>query len=989
MKKNKLITGSNEVENKNVLDKIISWTILVLLSCVFFYIVSKHGGNYFATADEEVVAGFYLVPCLLIGGLYGYYVSAIVFMIAFGISLYFQMDEAYTMIIYMAAMMCFSLTGQYYWFKTKLLTFLTCTITLASITINEFFCFAVLDKLSFGSLSLSDVNLFTYKEVIAIYGTGLFLYICYNHFPDRLKYLFPISYVYTETYRNNHELQHKHRKTKISVKITTVIILIELIMGLSVALFMMVLFPDIKHFFIQRHETTMDIIHTEKMIDSDFEKQLEKIDFMIDGPMIAFDLKMVLLLLCIGVPIAAISNFFTKMYICTPIGLMSSFMEKYATASDDNKILYGHKVDDIQVNTKDEIQVMYNALNDMVYEMEAFIQRQEEKAQIEADLEIAKKSNEAKSNFLSNMSHEIRTPINAILGMNEMILRESTDKQVTEYAANVKSAGNSLLSLVNDILDFSKIEAGKMDILPVQYNLGSLLNDLVNMVSAKAQEKGLELEIEVDKNMPANLIGDEIRLKQVVTNILTNSVKYTEQGRVILSVYYENYNDKNIILHFEISDTGIGIKEEDLQRLYSPFERIEEIRNRTIEGTGLGMSIVKKLLAMMDTRLEVESKYGLGSIFSFGVKQQVVSWEPIGDFKEKYREYIDSVEAYHESFQAPQAEILVVDDTQMNLTVIKSLLKQTKIQITTAESGKETLGIVSKKHFDVIFLDHRMPEMDGIETFEAMKVMPDNLNKDVPVIALTANAISGAREEYIKHGFSDYISKPVNGLQLEKMLLHYLPAEKILSVSIINGEDDYKSDFSMAVPEDSRLNNLKEVDVQAGINNCGDIETYEQVVTDFYNSIDRNADAIERYLNEKDVRNYTVLVHALKSSARLIGALELPEMAAHLEDMGNIGNCAEISKLTPTLLERYRSYKENLSDIVVEEDTNLPEIPEEQLESAFKDMKELIEAYDFDTADSIMLMLKDYTIPSNCKNKYNKVKELMSAVDRDGLLKIL
>ena len=328
---------------------------------------------------------------------------------------------------------------------------------------------------------------------------------------------------------------------------------------------------------------------------------------------------------------------------------------------------------------------------------------------------------------------------------------------------------------------------------------------------------------------------------------------------------YEEYNDKNIILHFEVLDTGIGIKEEDLQRLYSPFERIDEIRNRTIEGTGLGMSIVKKLLAMMDTKLEVESKYGLGSIFSFGVKQQVVSREPIGDFKEKYREYLDSVEKYHESFQAPQAQILVVDDTQMNLTVIKSLLKQTKIQIITAESGKETLDLVTKQHFDVIFLDHRMPEMDGIETFEAMKVLPDNLNKDVPVIALTANAISGAREEYMEHGFTDYISKPVNGIQLEQMLLHYLPVEKILSVSINNGEDNYKSEFAKVVPSDSSFHKLKGVDIEVGINNCGDVETYENVVTDFYNSIDRNADAIEGYLRENDIRNFTVLVHALKS----------------------------------------------------------------------------------------------------------------------------
>ena len=969
--------------------KIISWMILIVLSITFFYTVANHSGNYFANIDEDVVAGFYLLPALFIAGLYGYYVSSIVFTIAFGIALYFKMEDAYAMIIHMAAMACFSLCGQNFWFKSKLRTFLTCTITLIVITVNEFLCFVVLDELSYGNLTIADINLYTYKEIIAIYGTGLFLYIYCNHIPDKYKILFPITYEYTETYQNDHELRSKHRKTKISIKITTVIIVIEIIMGICVGLFMMVLFPDIKHFLVQRHERDMELPSAVVEMDTDFEKQLEQIDFMIDGPMIAFDLKMVLLLLCMGVPMAAISNFFTKMYICTPIGLMSSFMEKYASASDDDKILYGHKVDDIQVNTNDEIQVMYNALNEMVYEMEAFIQRQEEKAQIEADLEIAKKSNEAKSNFLSNMSHEIRTPINAILGMNEMILRESNDAQVTEYAVNVKSAGNSLLSLVNDILDFSKIEAGKMEILPVQYNLGSLLNDLVNMVSAKAQEKGLDLEIEVDSNMPANLIGDEIRLKQVVTNILTNSVKYTEKGRVLLSVFYEEYNDNNIILHFEVSDTGIGIKEEDLQRLYSPFERIEEIRNRTIEGTGLGMSIVKKILAMMDTKLEVESKYGLGSIFSFGVKQQVVSWEPIGDFKEKYREYIDSVEQYHESFHAPEAQILVVDDTQMNLTVIKSFLKQTQIQITTAESGKETLDLVAKKHFDVIFLDHRMPEMDGIETFEAMKAMPDNLNRDVPVIALTANAIFGAREEYMKHGFTDYISKPVNGIQLEQMLLHYLPVEKISSVSIRNGEDNYKSEFSKIVPEDSKLNNLSGVDIKAGITNCGDVETYESVVTDFYNSIDRNADAIEGFLNEKDIRNFTVLVHALKSSARLIGALELSDMAAHLEDMGNQENCEEISKLTPALLEKYRMYKVHLAVMADEEDDSLPEIPAEQLEGAFKDMKELIEAYDFDTADSIMLMLKDYSIPLDLKNKYNKVKELMTAVDRDGLLEIL
>ena len=297
--------------------KIISWMILIVLSSSFFYTVANHSGNYFANIDEDVVAGFYLLPALFIAGLYGYYVSSIVFTIAFGVALYFKMDDAYAMITHMSAMACFSLCGQYFWFKSKLRTFLTCTITLIVITVNEYLCFAVLDELSYGNLTIADINLYTYKEIIAIYGTGLFLYIYCNHIPDKYKILFPITYEYTETYQNDHELRSKHRKTKISIKITTVIIVIEIIMGICVGLFMMVLFPDIKHFLVQRYERDMELPSAVVEMDTDFEKQLEQIDFMIDGPMIAFDLKMVLLLLCMGVPIAAISNFFTKMYICT------------------------------------------------------------------------------------------------------------------------------------------------------------------------------------------------------------------------------------------------------------------------------------------------------------------------------------------------------------------------------------------------------------------------------------------------------------------------------------------------------------------------------------------------------------------------------------------------------------------------------------------------------------------------------------------------
>ena len=280
---------------------------------------------------------------------------------------------------------------------------------------------------------------------------------------------------------------------------------------------------------------------------------------------------------------AAFANYYTKVTIGGPLGVMSDFMYEYANADDERKLDVGRKVDSINVKTRDEIQILNDSMKATVHAVEDYIGRIHEKQEVEKELEIAQRSNEAKSSFLSNMSHEIRTPINAVLGMNEMILRECEDEQILEYAANVKSAGNSLLGIVNDILDFSKIEAGKMDILPVQYHIGSTINDLVNLVAAKISDKGLELEINVDETLPVQLIGDEIRIKQCVTNILTNAVKYTEKGTVTLNIGYRKTDDKNIMLRFQVVDTGIGIKEEDLDKLFSPFERIEEIRNRTIE----------------------------------------------------------------------------------------------------------------------------------------------------------------------------------------------------------------------------------------------------------------------------------------------------------------------------------------------------------------------------------------------------------------------
>ena len=405
--------------------------------------------------------------------------------------------------------------------------------------------------------------------------------------------------------------------------------------------------------------------------------------------------------------------------------------------------------------------------------------------------EIADNANKAKSSFLANMSHEIRTPINAVIGMDEMIIRESREKQTVAYANDIMSASRTLLSLINDILDFSKVEEGRLEIIPTQYEVGSLVNDLVNMIRERASKKGLAFNVKVDESIPHLLMGDEIRLKQCAMNVLTNAVKYTEKGSVTFELTKEEAPEGATTLVFTVTDTGIGMKEEDIEKLFSPFTRIEEKRNRSIEGTGLGMSITKQLLDLMGSRLEVKSVYGEGSVFAFRVVQQIISAEPIGNYSERFMAENLRANKYREMFHAPDASILVVDDTEINHAVIKNLLKKTKVKIDSTLSGREAIAQTQIKDYDLIFLDHMMPEMDGIETLKRLKEQKKDRDDDTVYIALTANAVSGARQLYLDAGFSDYLSKPIEGNKLEKMLLKYLPEEKI--ISDFSDEEDEES----------------------------------------------------------------------------------------------------------------------------------------------------------------------------------------------------
>lgn len=478
-------------------------------------------------------------------------------------------------------------------------------------------------------------------------------------------------------------------------------------------------------------------------------------------------------------------------------------------------------------------------------------------------------ASEAKSSFLSNMSHEIRTPINAILGMNEIILRECNDTEIISYAESIKTAGNTLLGLINDILDFSKIEAGKIEIIPVDYDLSSLINDLVNMIQTRADDKRLALSLDFDKKLPKMLYGDEVRIKQVITNILTNAVKYTEKGSVTFTIGFKRVEEEpdSVILLVSIKDTGIGIKPEDMKKLFTEFERIEEERNRSVEGTGLGMAITKDLLRLMGSNLKVESIYDLGSKFSFELKQKVIKWEPLGDYEASYKSGLKERKKYKEKFIAPKAQVLVVDDNEMNLMVFKNLLKQTKMKIDTAISGDEGILLTRENKYDIIFLDHMMPDKDGIETLHELRAQNKNPNCHTIAVCLTANAISGAREKYIAAGFDNYLTKPINPDKLEEMLIEYLPKEKIGATS----------------------QNYNYLNIDAGLKYSDGMEDmFKGVLEIFCNLKDKNKEKIQKAFDSGDWKNYTVFVHALKSTARSIGGEQIGKIAEQLETAGNI-----------------------------------------------------------------------------------------------------
>lgn len=567
----------------------------------------------------------------------------------------------------------------------------------------------------------------------------------------------------------------------------------------------------------------------------------------------------------------------------------------------------------------------------------------EAKEEAEFSNEVALEANQAKSEFLTNMSHEIRTPINAVLGYNELIMRETKESHTTEYALNVQAAGRTLLSLVNDIMDFTNIDCGNLKIEKDSYSVLSLLQDVVTYAEFNSEKKNLQLNVNIDENMPKTLMGDSVRLMQIFNNLTSNAVKYTMEGSVDLIVTWTAHGGQAGMMSVVVKDSGIGMKEEDIKKISESFKRFDKKKTGHIEGAGLGLPIVTRLLELMDTSLKIESEYGEGSTFSFSVEQEVVDATPIGKLERTSYTGLFSDVSENVSIYASKAKILAVDDNRMNLDFMCGILKDTGITVVTAQNGEEAIKILREEAFDLILLDHMMPILDGVETLKIIR--DEQLCDSVPVIAITANAVVGEKDNYINAGFSDYLAKPVSGNQLLNIIAKYLPeelleqkSEQIPTMGNTESQKEAVSD-SLANHFMSDLDGI--LDVKTGLTYCCESEDFYKEMVESYVTNNKLKD-IEAAFAAENLDEYRIQVHALKSTSMSIGAIEVSEAAKALEMAAKEERINYIEENHEGLIQDYKELLAKLEAVLAQSEVknSADTVIEEEKEGLQEDLED-------------------------------------------------
>ncbi len=595
-------------------------------------------------------------------------------------------------------------------------------------------------------------------------------------------------------------------------------------------------------------------------------------------------------------------------------------------------------------------------------------------------------ANRAKTNFVSNMSHEIRTPMNSIVGITEILLRSRHSPKEQEYLLNIQSSGRVLLTIINDVLDCSKMEAGKMQLFDEPYDTCSLFHDLRISMENRIGHSGLELIYDIDQDIPCKLKGDMGRIRQVIINLVNNAIKYTEKGSVRFSVHVRQKNTDKVMLYYEVADTGIGIRKEDQKILFDAFQRVEMDRNRYVEGTGLGLTISQNLVNMMGGVIEVESEYGKGSRFFFTIEQTIIDPTPVSAVN--YNGQKDNVTEKEAEclFIAPEAHILLVDDNELNLVVAKELLKPLRMQIDTAENGLQAVKMVRGSQYDLVLMDHMMPVMDGIEAAKAIRALPEDKYQKLPIIALTANAMVDARKEFLNAGMNGFVAKPIDFARICNQLKLWLPKDLVRDVPKEEAKKLLADDLSdrEIQPEDPQMG----FSFEEGVNHCGSKAALMKTIRIFYRTIDSKANKIEQCLKEGLIGDYVIEVHALKSSALLIGAVPLSEAAKELEDYGKQGKTEVLEEKTPDVLTLYRDLKNILRPYAEKEEDAKKEFSDGEWITALQQIHQCIEQFDLDGVDQIMEQLEEYQVPECIRESMDQLRVYVADVSLEEIMEL-
>ncbi len=514
-------------------------------------------------------------------------------------------------------------------------------------------------------------------------------------------------------------------------------------------------------------------------------------------------------------------------------------------------------------------------------------------------IEELTEANRSKNAFIANISHEIRTPMNAITGFAELLLQLDASDEVNEYASEIKSASNNLLAIINDLLDISKIESGHMELVPVPYYLHYLFTDIESVMSIPTGKKGIGFRINANPELPSQLYGDIVRIRQVLTNICNNAVKFTNDGYVELSATFSETDDPDtIMLEFGIRDTGIGIRKDDLELIFDKFRQVDMRLNRNVEGSGLGLSICRQLTALMNGTIEVDSVYGEGTTFTVKIPQKVLDRNKLSNYLVVHKQE----EKKKSMIYAPSARVLVVDDNPVNVKILRGLLLHYEIDSDTSLSGEEAVRMAGESTYDLILMDHMMPGMNGEDALNAIRALDDKDRSEVPVIAVTANAIRGMRDEFLRKGFTDYLSKPVETDKLEQILKDHLPSNLFVALEEEESESEQELDLE-----------IKGIDVDAGLAKVdGNTKDYMEILEIFVEYGPDKAGEIESFAKEHDYTNYVIAVHSLKSVAANIGAHQLFTMAKIHEFAGKNGNTGFVDSNYPKLVQLYKTIIGNI-----------------------------------------------------------------------------